>query len=57
MLIPTHNLQPQGFGSSADSTGSDSALRNPAPRGQPAGENLNDADRRELDALIRNKTR
>lgn len=57
MLIPTHNLQPHGFGWSADSSKSESALRNGVPNGNPGGENLNDVDRRELDALIRSKTR
>lgn len=56
MLIPTHNLQPHGFGWSADSSKPERTLRD-APPGQSAGENLNDADRKELDALIRSKTR
>lgn len=57
MLIPTHNLQYHGFGESTDASKSDSALRNGAPNGNSGGENLNDVDRRELDALIRSKTR
>ena len=57
MLIPTHNLQPHGFGDAADSSQSASALRNGVSNGNPSGENLNDVDRRELGALIRSKTR
>ncbi len=62
ILIPTRNLhhsEPQRFGASADSSSSASGQRAaPAPsRARTAGENLNDVDRRELDALIRSKTR
>lgn len=60
ILIPTrsfHRSEPQRFGSSADPSEAANGLRGTALRAGAAGENLNDVDRRELDALIRSKTR
>jgi hypothetical protein len=63
MLIPTHNShhsEPQRFGAAAaDLPAAPNGLRaRPAPASAASvGEHLNAADRRELDALIRSKTR
>jgi hypothetical protein len=59
MLMPTRGLYrpaPQRFGASADRSEAADGPRAIAASARPAGENLNDVDRRELDALIRNRT-